>query len=458
MSPSLQQTLLRLPLWKALIGAFPFLVLSCDAVHSPSEKTLWRYRKGEDLQLKVSAKPLSEFSWEQVTLPHRVSEPNSPLWYYRTLSPVDRPTYLHVNADDGAQVFVNQHQIEAIRGYYYELPVTEKTITLQVRVLNNAMEGGLINVTLLDKDSIDEIWSTEDRQLQRLKYEMLPGDHRSHIYLPTGGATLDESKELVFTAWGDSQGGWETFRLLTEHMASVPDQVFSLGLGDLVSDGVNRLNWYSFFYCLRPFVDNQIPVFPLVGNHDYDGYYDHLNPLLYHELINSNGCTYSSWTSGPAIFLALDPNHNFPLQIDSTQMQYALRVLQSTEWETATWRFVLIHQPPYAQGWPGYQGDLFIRKFIEDHAESSQIDFVLSGHCHDFEYLKKSFGDQTTHFFVLGGGGGGLEPDENDTAFTMDTVINKHHYALFDLNPKQAEVEIRGLDNQVIWEVDIHDR
>lgn len=66
--------------------------------------------------------------------------------------------------------------------------------------------------------------------------------------------------------------------------------------------------------------------------------------------------------------------------------------------------------------------------------ETKRIDFVLAGHSHDYERLKKNYGSQQTHFFILGGAGGGLEPPESSAYPKMDTIIKAHYYARFEVN------------------------
>ena len=226
---------------------------------------------------------------------------------------------------------------------------------------------------------------------------------------------------------------------------------FSIGLGDLVSDGSQAAQWLGFLYAWQPLA-SQIPVYPVIGNHDYDGYYDDLVPALYRQYIREK--TYFSWAHGNSIFVALDPNERFPLGIEGAQHAWFLEQIDSEAWQRATWRFVLLHQPPYSQGWPDYHGDDFIRELIEEYAEPAGIDFVLSGHSHCYERLTKSFGTQQTHFLILGGAGGGLEPPVSSTYPQMDTVIKAHHYGLFDVEAEKVSLRVIGLNGEVLDQVD----
>lgn len=82
-----------------------------------------------------------------------------------------------------------------------------------------------------------------------------------------------------------------------------------------------------------------------------------------------------------------------------------------------------MHQPRYSQEWAGYHSDKVIRDLLQLVMESAGIDFVVSGHTHDYERLTKSYGSQNTTFPIVGGAGGSLEPPESSAEPVMDTVI-----------------------------------
>jgi predicted phosphodiesterase len=276
--------------------------------------------------------------------------------------------------------------------------------------------------------------------------------------LPSANLESPGTGQFSFTAWGDSQGGWPVFDQIVKQMTTYPD-AFSIGLGDLVAEGVEEAQWMAFTQCLQPLLA-QRPIFAVAGNHDYDGYYNDLNPLLYRRyvLAGKDRPTYFSWTYGNAFFLALDPNGTFPIGISGAQRAWMEAEMNSPEWESADWRFVLIHQPPYAQGWPEYHGDDFIREIVDSLAESKRIDFVLAGHSHDYERLSKTYGNQQTHFFVLGGAGGGLEPPESSAYPKMDTIIKAHHYARFTISKEQVKVLVHAPDSAVLDAYTVYDR
>jgi hypothetical protein len=418
-----------------------------------------------------------------VELPHRINRPDWPFWYERTIL-IEEDSYLLADGDDGVQCFLDGRRLTPQLGTFFHLAPSPDSISITLRVLNNALQGGLRRVRLVpatrfaqyrrerrldhlarqllflaqrdaqrftaaDWAELGEVLSSEDpdrladqlAEFSALQPTRLP-------VLPLDSAETDTA--FSFTAWGDSQGGWATFVELTQQMTGGGD-VFSIGLGDLVAEGCDERQWQAFAQCLQPLLAEH-PVFPIVGNHDYDGYYNDLTPLRYRQVVlgDTTRPAYFAWTYGGASFLALDPNEAFPLGITGTQRAWLFDQLDSPGWRAATWRFLLIHQPPYAQGWPGYHGDDFIRQIVDSLAEAKQIDFVLSGHAHDYERLTKTYGTQRTHFFVLGGAGGGLEPPASSAYPRMDTIVKQHHFARFAITPRAVRISVYGLAGELL--------
>ncbi|MCB0667588.1 MAG: metallophosphoesterase [Saprospiraceae bacterium] len=439
---------------EALLGVSLLFLIACQNdldSEIPDLPGQWQWDTCTVPALQVNQPAIPDSSWLSTEIPHRLLLPDHAIWYAAKVT-TSSQHYLHIEADDGAQVFYDGKKYPAVNGYYYDLPQGEESKWLSIRVLNNAMEGGLKNVEWIRKEDVNEVWSEQNAVLEQLEEIYLSDLYRTDVFLPPDNFELHDRTSTKFTVWGDSQGGWAKFQSLCYQMLYKTKLEFSIGLGDLVSDGVSTAQWFSFMTCLAPLIEKRVLVFPVAGNHDYDGYYDDLIPRNYiRHILGKERPTYSIWKAGPAVFMALDPNGTFPIGLDRKQVEWAIDKMNSQVWQEATWRFVLIHQPPYAQGWPGYQGDNFIRRFIDENAEKYRIDFVLSGHCHDFEYLKKDYGYQQTYFIISGGGGGHLEPEENDNQIKMDTVISTYHYLLFDLDDRNAHIQLFNDQNHELW-------
>ncbi|MEZ4948832.1 MAG: metallophosphoesterase [Saprospiraceae bacterium] len=468
----------------------------------------WSYTKGDKQeQLKVEIAPENEGI--RVSLPHRVLEPNTALWYSSNVE-IPETQVWKINADDGCQLFLEGKQVFQYHegGYFLLKSSNGKKLDVKIRVLNNAMHGGLRQIKCFPKDSLDQFFKmsesyvdylyalefykdhTESFEIERPRFEFnkdsldLNGLHNlfmgypvltqplvafsdqgnaiirmktfseSQVELEWGSDGLhfgqklkiqpnegkvqfevsksganpmvfyrikqensesgifsfkyppSEKDDFSFTVWGDSQGGWETFGSLVEQKDFQKGDFF-IGLGDLVNEGCDPLPWFYFTKSLKPALKKGA-VMLVPGNHDYDGYYDELVAKNYHEISPHSNYFLRVW--GNSAFLAMDLNEVFPLGFNSKQDSLFKKAIQSKEWRSAQWHFLLVHQPVHSKGWPGYQGEPFLNQYLSDLFESAEIDFVLSGHTHDYERLSKKYGAQRTHFIITGGGGGGIEP------------------------------------------------
>jgi len=482
-----------------------------------------------------------------VNLPHGMDKPDRAFWYRKQIAIPDSG-FFYIRADDGAQLFVNGQQIFRQTDNFF--PVIPGEVEVTVRVLNNAMRGGLHSVsfiTLIQYDAyknelknylqlkqnleklilfrnkppelfqlvsswmannstpnyealsanlsdypfitgpwlqrtdkggfIIKAWTDnlEDVVLHygykphKLEYNMIRAAGISVFELPealpsdtvyyqlTTAKTKSpvyhfytrESNAFSFSVWADSQSGWNVFRENIKNTLPYND-IFSVGVGDLVGNGADQEEWRMFFTTLSASSPYR-PYYLIPGNHDYDGYYDNLIPAFYRSLIRDNE-PWQFWSYGNCAFIALDANERFPIGVPegSEQWKWFHQQLQSVRWKSATWRFVLLHQPPYSQGWPGYEGDQVIRDLLEPVIKSAKIDFVISGHTHDYEHLTKKYGDHNTTYLIVGGAGGSLEPPESSHHPKMDTVIKAHHIGRFHVNGNKLRFEVLDLNGSLL--------
>ncbi|GAB2495017.1 metallophosphoesterase family protein [Algoriphagus taiwanensis] len=470
-------------------------------------------------------------SFLAINLPHRLTFPNHSMWY-RTETDLQEGI-LWVDADDGAQVWIDGKRVpRSTDGEYFPISQNGQQKIL-IRVVNNAMAGGLRRVTWARKRDFDhwksgaqtrrdslllfsknQLVKNEElkKSIQKKGLEILDqypilftapvmilGDRGSYFIrwvseksgearlLMTNGEekvlisengiftletdqkslefdlfqqeayqgrfsfSLPEQKEKVRLAvWGDSQGGWNTFDHISKQISDLsPD--FSLGAGDLVNNGSEEMSYVRFLHAVSLMKTVQIPV---PGNHDYDGYYEDLNPkqMKDHLFINEKA-TFGLNFLGPAALLTLDPNEFFPVSIPegSSQRDFLESTLKSEEWRNRPWKIIALHQPPFSQGWPGYQGEQSIRELLEPYFHQGLIDVVIAGHTHDYERLTTAFSGYPVTFLIVGGAGGGLEPQGRISPKPeMDLLIKKHHFGILEMGNQSFEWEVFGLEGEIL--------
>nr|MBI1231156.1 hypothetical protein [Cytophagales bacterium] len=485
--------------------------------------------------------PYQSVQSQPVALPHRLPFPNHSMWY--KWEGILEPGILLIDADDGAQCKINGKRVlRSHLGDFYPQDDNGKC-TVEIRVMNNAMAGGLRKVRLLPKAALAqwETRKTEIRQkvLERRKLELLQdmglrselegleeteralrlsaypilftvpqmilgtdgkrflrwvseSSDPATLHLDDGETLTANASDGVFTVpippatdiyfelhqgrshqgrytfsasnysegvrialWGDSQGGWETFREIADAIREHQPDI-SIGAGDLVNNGSEELAYPRFLQLLSRMQTTQLLV---PGNHDYDGYYDDLFAKQMNDfLFRPETSTYGLLSLGDVSVITLDPNENFPVSVPEAthQRNWLEEQMASPAWKNSKWKVIVVHQPPYSQGWPGYHGEWTIRHLIEPYLHQGLIDLVVAGHTHDYERLSLQFSGHPVHFLVVGGAGGGLEPADAQSDYPkMDRIIKKHHFGILEANSSQMNFIAYDLDGKVIDELKI---
>ncbi len=483
---------------------------------------------GIELELPVFPKS------QTIELPHRLPLPNHSIWY-RFKGDWDAG-FLHINGDDGFQLWENGQQISRNKpGDFF--PISAQTDgELIIRVVNNAMAGGLRSVKWMSEETFKKNHASIDskrgsvfavrkltliqdpelkKQLDGLDSSEIQNLLSEYPILMTEPALLaspdgkfmirwvseksgsttvvfqDENQKILdsndgvfsleiepgqelnfrmsqeksqfgsfsfsvpipaesvkLAVWADSQGGWDTFAKLVKLINShQPD--LSIGVGDLVSDGSEELAYQRL---LSHASGLSFPQLLIPGNHDYDGFYEDLNPQFFKKYITGKDAkTYGIQFFGSVGLISLDPNENFPVEIKdaSSQADWFHKTVLSEEWKVSPWKIIMLHQPPYSQGWPGYHGEKSIRELLEPYFHAGLIDLVISGHTHDYERLTREFSGNPVTFLIVGGAGGGLEPEGEDSEYpVMDRIIKKNHFGMIQADSLRLELEVFGLGGE----------
>jgi len=475
---------------------------------------------------------------EKLDLPHRISFPNHSLWYQKEVNL--EKGILFIEGDDGVQLWANEVRIPRAKDGEFFPIASEGEFRLTIRVVNNAMAGGLRKVRWISEESFAD-WqnqkkyardsilavrkvqllndSVQKSNLERLTWVEKKQELENFPVLMTdpvlmlgtdqtwfvrwvsekgGEATIrisdGEKLELksidgIFTLplledsirfeliqdkafqgsfefvrpefgekvklalWGDSQGGWATFHQIAQ-LVREKQVDLSIGAGDLVNNGSEEYAFPRFLQKLSLMNTAQLPI---PGNHDYDGFYEDLDPVLLRSYVyRDREPRYGVQQVGPVAILTLDPNENFPVSIpeNSSQRKMLEQVLNSDSWNQSPWKMIVLHQPPYSQGWPGYQGEKSIRDLLDPYFHQGKIDLVVAGHTHDYERLTKEFSGNSVHFLIVGGAGGGLEPEGQDSDFPkMDRIIKKNHVAIAEVDRKEFKLQVFGITGEVLDEV-----
>lgn len=230
--------------------------------------------------------------------------------------------------------------------------------------------------------------------VETIDFELTPVNNENHIMLTMADFHLANRNNDI----AQFQSGFLTDvnNLIASYKAA-GKKVYGLTLGDLTWD----LYWYSNNFALPQYVDqinkvDKIPIFNLIGNHDYDPYFtsDWLAENAYRKTL---GPTYYSFNIGRVHYIVLDNTEwintgggsgivgerNYNGTISDEQMAWLAKDLAMVESSTpiVLASHIQLHNAPNATGAiPSYR----ISNGAQLVSELSRFEevHILSGHTH----------------------------------------------------------------------------
>lgn len=252
-------------------------------------------------------------------------------------------------------------------------------------------------------------------------------------------AWTDTQRPVRFLAFGDSGDGSAEQLALRDAMLDREYDVF-LHLGDMAYGDGQFTEFEGHFF--EPYEDllHRIPVFPTIGNHEYNT--DQGQPYLdvFHvfeqALREADQERYYSFDVGNVHFVSLDTNSEMllPIALDVTgsvtddMLDWLADDLASSD---AEWKIAIFHHPPYTSS--ERSPNNIVRAQVLPLLEAGGVDFVLSGHDHHYERTVPILGGcdaaadlGALTYIVAGAGGRGLRAVDSQwwTAAVENTVYS----------------------------------
>lgn len=241
----------------------------------------------------------------------------------------------------------------------------------------------------------------------------------------------------------------ERVQLIQQITTEVPD--FLAIVGDLVFCGSSAANWTAFDTLATPLYDARVPVFPLLGNHDY-GIVRHA--ALAHFFTRFPHLGRRHWfsrTYGPLGLIFLDSNvRRLPAVQWREQLHWYIKELQRFEQRSDIQGIlVLLHHPPYTNSTLVSDDIEVQRSFVPPFMQARKTLAMVSGHVHSYERYTRA--EKT--FLVTGGGGArsklytGRLRRHHDDCFD-GPPLRGFHFLLLTPFSTRLEIEMRGLQQR----------
>lgn len=240
--------------------------------------------------------------------------------------------------------------------------------------------------------------------------------------------------------------------------AMLPEDVrLMINTGDLVADGEVSEQWDTFFEIETPLI-SEIPLFPVVGNHDDDGE----GAVNFREAFAlPNNELYYSFDYGNVHFVMLDGHASTEIVcerdgqlmiecFDEPQLQWLEADLSEVCGRTEPpWIFVAIHAGPFSSE-PNRTGNGQMRDLLPLFAQSG-VTAIFSGHDH---YYERGASEQGIPYVITGGAGAGLYDIDDPCPFphTVATNASEYHYVVLEVGSDAIRLTAKRPDGTVLDE------
>ncbi len=260
---------------------------------------------------------------------------------------------------------------------------------------------------------------------------------------------------FTFIVYGDSRepAGDEKDALIAQIIRERPS--FVLHMGDFVLYGEEH-QWKIFDFFGGRIIDNGIPIYPVLGNHEYhtrEKSYpsdpEEQLRLYFKRFKYVKNKRWYSFRYGNSLFLILDTNTDY--SPESYQYKWLMKELKG---KAPTFLFIALHHPPYTM--EAYKvtrkSEKSLAEIFESYKEKGllKVDIVFSGHTHNYERYKYN----GINYVVSGGGGASQHSIARKPGDLYDKAGKNYHYCRITVSKTNATFEmIRLNENTGEWEI-----
>lgn len=265
------------------------------------------------------------------------------------------------------------------------------------------------------------------------------------------GGAIFEKKEasypFSFVVLGDTASSFGPRRFFMIDQIIKEDPAFVLHTGDMCQFG-EGLPWMSFDQGEGSILEAGIPIYPVLGNTDYNRYSgkalfpDKMRRPYFKRFPYLNNKLWYHFIYGNSVFLMLDTNTDYIP--GSYQYEWLVERLKNSK---SKFMFVVFHHYPYSDS--GNGKTVSLSKLFESCGGQngmSKPDIVFNGHKHVYERFRK----EGVNYIVSGGGAGagdlsGISGFDFNKFYIDGAAMN--HFCKVVVNENEISVYVVALED-----------
>ncbi|MFH1437476.1 MAG: metallophosphoesterase [Pseudomonadota bacterium] len=259
-----------------------------------------------------------------------------------------------------------------------------------------------------------------------------------------------DRKSYRFIVYGDSRWGHGHHQSLMQAMKAHPSD-FLIHTGDFVTVGTSRGQWDNFFFVARSLAA-RVPIFPVVGNHEYvAGKCDIFKSVFKPPRNSPNPGLDYYFDTGNARFIIMD-NRRVG-KSSNEQKSWLQDALESAKDEKKlAHRFVFFHQGIQSSGPHGPDQKLAKNGYIE-LLKKHDITLFTAGHDHMYERGLW----EGIRYVVSGGGGAPVYTKEKNRGGTLKKSVERH-FISFKVDENDITFDVVRADGSLIESCSLTDK
>lgn len=274
-----------------------------------------------------------------------------------------------------------------------------------------------------------------------LTYQFQVSQEGKNNWLPGKPATFStapvSSDSYRIAAYGDSRTNYKRHTDVVKSIIT-NDTDLVINVGDLVDAGRDYSLWGSQFFGPLAYLMVETPLFPIVGNHEFEG----TGKFWYSDFFSlPNNERWYAINYGCSRIIALDSNTDF--SPGSDQHTWLLNEFGSDEFKQSTWQVVALHHPVYTSG-SHKSNEQPVVEYLVPLFEEHGIDIVLSGHNHHYERS-----EHNGIYYIVTGGGGAELYDFPNTKLNPDSQFKAqiYNHITLDFSCSTGKVKYNAWNN-----------